>query len=80
MNRFLILSLFLDNVITCNAQNRKTDEIKRFKSDIKISSDGNNLHGKKVLINDIEAWIEQKKKELAQTDVNDFRYKWIQRD
>lgn len=80
MNRVLLVYLFLIKVIACDARNLESDGRKRSESNVNIKVEGNNLHGESSLVQYIGSQIELKKKELAQTDVNDLRYKWIQKE
>lgn len=80
MNRVLLFNLFLVSSIASDGRNIKSDERKNSENNNSIIIQGNNLHGENLLVQDIEARIELKKKELAQTDVNNFRYEYIQKE
>jgi hypothetical protein len=80
MNRVLLVYLFLIHVIACDARNLESDGRKRSESNVNIRIQGDNLHGENLLVQYIESRIELKKKELAQTDVNNFDYEHIQKE
>jgi hypothetical protein len=80
MNRVLLVYLFLLKVIACDARNLESDGRKRSESNVNIRIQGDNLHGENLLVQYIESRIELKKKELAQTDVNNFDYEHIQKE
>ena len=80
MNRVLLVYLFLIHVIACDARNLESDGRKRSESNVNIRIQGDNLHGENLLVQYIESRIELKKKELAQTDVNNFDYEHIPKE
>lgn len=80
MNRVLLFNLFVISLTAGDARNLESDGRKCSESDVNIRIQGDNLHGENLLAQYIESRIELKKKELAQTDVNNFDYEHIQKE
>ena len=80
MKRLLFFNVFIISLIVCGAQNGGNEGKERSEKDVNIIIRGNGLYSEDPLVQYLEGRIELKNKELAQTDVNNFDYKWIQRD
>lgn len=80
MNRVLLFNLFVISLTAGDARNLESDGRKCSESDVNIRIQEDNLHGENLLAQYIESRIELKKKELAQTDVNNFDYEHIQKE
>jgi hypothetical protein len=80
MNRILLLNLFIISLTAGDARNLESDEGKRSENNVNVRIQGDDLRGQNLVVQYVESQIELKKNELAQTDVNNIKYKHIQKE